>query len=113
MQNRFLTIYEEDDELCFNSHPVKLSNYTLYMKEVKTKLLEKCIILANKITKTFLTQNPDTYSPVEMQSLKSIYYVVSNKRNLTSDQCKILSCILKNGLKIFEVLHNYDLHSSD
>lgn len=39
MQNRFLTIYEEDDELCFNSHPVKLNNYTLYMKEVKTKLL--------------------------------------------------------------------------
>lgn len=57
VQNKFITIYEEEDELCFNSHPVKLNNYTLYMKEVKTKLLEKCITLAHKITKTFLSQN--------------------------------------------------------
>ena len=39
MQNKFITIYEEEDELCFNSHPVKLSNFPLYLKEVKTKLL--------------------------------------------------------------------------
>ncbi len=24
-----------------------------------------------------------------------------------------MSCILKNGLRIFEILHDYDLHSSD
>lgn len=30
--NKFLTIYEEDDELCFNSHPVKTTNFTHYMK---------------------------------------------------------------------------------
>ena len=39
--NKFLTIYEEEDELCFNSHPVKTTNFTHYMKEVKTKLIEK------------------------------------------------------------------------
>ena len=46
-----------------------------------------------------------------MASLKAIYFVLSNKKALTQDQCKVLSTILKNGLKIFEILHNYDLHS--
>lgn len=99
--------------MCFNSHPVKINNYTLYMKEVKTKLLEKCITLAHKITKTFLSQNIEMYSGVEVASLKAIYFILSNKKALTQDQCKILSTILKNGLKIFEILHNYDLHSDD
>ena len=81
------------------------------MKEVKTKLLEKCITLSSKITKTFLIQNLDQYTQMEYNSLKSIYYVVASKKSLTSDQCKILSTILKNGLKIFEILHNYDIHS--
>ena len=113
VQNKFITIYEEEDELCFNSHPVKLNNYTLYMKEVKTKLLEKCITLAHKITKTFLSQNIEMYNSVEMSSLKAIYFVLSNKKALTHDQCRVLSTILRNGLKIFEILHNYDLHSDD
>lgn len=71
------------------------------MKEVKTKLIEKCINLSNKITKAFIIHNPETYSHAELQALKSIYYVVQGKKSLTSDQCKILSCILKNGLRIF------------
>jgi len=83
------------------------------MKEVKTKLLEKCITLAHKITKTFLSQNLDVYNPMEIASLKTIYFILSNKRALTADQCRILSTILKNGLKIFEILHDYDLHSDD
>ena len=83
------------------------------MKEVKTKLIEKCINLSNKITKAFIIHNPETYSHAELQALKSIYYVVQGKKSLTSDQCKILSCILKNGLRIFEILHNYDIHSSE
>lgn len=58
-------------------------------------------------------QNLESYSPMELAGLKQIYYVVQAKRNLTADQCKILSLILKNGLKIFELLHNYDLHSDD
>jgi hypothetical protein len=83
------------------------------MKEVKTKLLEKCITLSSKITRTFLIQNLEQYSQMEHNSLKSIYYVVTSKKSLTSDQCKILSTILKNGLKIFEILHNYDIHSDE
>jgi hypothetical protein len=83
------------------------------MKEVKTKLLEKCITLAHKITKTFLSQNIEMYNSVDVSSLKAIYFVLSNKKALTHDQCRILSTILKNGLKIFEILHNYDLHSDD
>ncbi len=53
------------------------------------------------------------YSGVEVASLKAIYFILSNKKALTQDQCKILSTILKNGLKIFEILHSYDLHSDD
>lgn len=84
VQNKFITIYEEEDELCFNSHPVRLSNYTMYMREVKTKLLEKCITLAHKITKTFLSQNLEVYNPMEIASLKTIYFILSNKRALTA-----------------------------
>lgn len=78
-----------------------MSNYTMYMREVKTKLLEKCITLAHKITKTFLSQNLELYNPVEIASLKTIYFILSNKRALTSEQCRILSTILRNGLRIF------------
>lgn len=73
----------------------------MYMKEVKTKLLEKCITLAHKITKTFLSQNIEMYNPMEIASLKTIYFILSNKRALTGEQCKILSTILRNGLRIF------------
>jgi len=37
----------------------------------------------------------------------------TTKKALTSEQCNILSTILKNGLKVFEILHNYDLHADD
>lgn len=50
---------------------------------------------------------------MEIASLKTIYFILSNKRALTADQCRILSTILKNGLKIFEILHIYDLHSDE
>ena len=83
------------------------------MKEVKTKLLEKCITLAHKITKTFLSQNIEVYNQMEMSSLKAIYFIISIKRALNAEQCRVLSTILKNGLKIFEILHSYDLHSDD
>lgn len=73
----------------------------MYMREVKTKLLEKCITLAHKITKIFLSQNIEVYNAMEIASLKTIYFILSNKRALTADQCRILSTILKNGLKIF------------
>ena len=53
------------------------------------------------------------YNNVEISALKSIYFVLSNKKALVQDQCKVLSTILRNGLKIFELLHNYDLHSDD
>lgn len=85
----------------------------MYMKEVKTKLLEKCITLAHKITKTFLSQNIEMYNPMEIASLKTIYFILSNKRALTAEQCRILSTILRNGLRIFEILHVYDLHSDE
>ena len=113
MPNNFLTIYEENDELCFNNHPVKICNYTLYMKEVKTKLIERCIALSHRLTKAFLSQNIESYTQSEISSLKAIYFTLSNKKALTPDQCNILSTILKNGLKIFEILHNYDLHSDE
>ena len=99
--NKFLTIYEEDDELCFNSHPVKTNNFTQYMKEVKTKLIDKCIQLSHKLTKTFLFQNMESYTQAEAQSLKTIYFSLTNKKFLNAEQCSILSTILKNGLKIF------------
>lgn len=111
---KFLTIYEEDDELCFNSHPVKTSNFTHYMRDVKTKLIEKCILLSHRLTKTFLTHNIESYTQQEINSLRAIYFVLSNKtKPLTQEQCSILSAILKHGLKIFEILHNYELHSDD
>lgn len=111
--NKFLTIYEEDDELCFNSHPVKQKNFTHYMREVKTKLIEKTINLTHKLTKAFLAQNIESYTAQQIQSLKTIYFGLSNKKALTQEQCAILSTILKNGLKIFEILHNYDLHADE
>lgn len=48
---------------------------------------------------------------MEIASLKTIYFILSNKRALTPEQCRILSVILREGLKIFELLHVYDLHS--
>jgi len=53
------------------------------------------------------------YTQFDINSLKTIYFILSNKRALTSDQCKVLASILKNGLRIFEILHLYDLHSDD
>lgn len=83
------------------------------MREIKIKLIERCITLSHRLTKTFLVQNLENYSQSEIQSLKTIYFSISAKKSLTQEQCSILSSILKNGLKIFEILHYYDLHSDE
>lgn len=90
-----------------------MTNYTFYMKEVKTKLLEKFIALSQKITKIFLNHNLESYNTAEINMLKAIYFNISNKKSLKPDQCSILANILKNGLRIFEILHIYDLHSDE
>jgi hypothetical protein len=53
------------------------------MKEVKTKLIEKTIHLCHRLVKTFLTQNVESYTQQEIQALKTIYFVVPNKKALT------------------------------
>lgn len=112
-QNKFLSIFEEEEELTLNSCPIKPNNAYNYIKDVKNKILEKCIGLCHRITEIFISQNLNQHSPIQMNLLKSVYYFspIQPKKVLTSEQCTILGNLLLNGLKVFEQLHDYDFHA--
>lgn len=42
-----------------------------------------------------------------------MYYYTPVKRTLSEEQCSIMSTLLRNGLKVFETLHDYNFHQED
>lgn len=94
-------IYEEEEELCFNSHPIKLSNYYNYMKDAKMKVVDKCITVANKLVEIFIHQNLEQHSQADAALIKSVFFYTHTKKKLTEEQCDIMSKLLQNGLKVF------------
>ena len=101
--------------MALNSHPIKPNNYYSYMKDVKNKILEKCISLCHRITDIFINQNLSQHNQTQMNLLKSVYYYspLHPKKVLDENQCQILGQLLYNGLKVFEQLHDYDFHQDE
>jgi hypothetical protein len=101
VQNKFLMIYEEEEELSFNSHPIKISNYYNYMKDAKVKVVDKCIVVATKVVEIFINQNTQQHGPNDQALIKSVYFYSPSKKMLTEEQCTIMATLLRNGLKVF------------
>jgi predicted nucleic-acid-binding protein len=80
------------------------------MKDAKVKVVDKCITVANKVVEIFINQNSYQHSPSESILIKTVYYYTPNKKILSEEQCSIMSTLLKNGLKVFETLHDYNFH---
>jgi predicted nucleic-acid-binding protein len=80
------------------------------MKDAKVKVVDKCIIVATKVVEILINQNSYQHNPSESLLIKTVYYYSHNKKILTEEQCSIMSTLLKNGLKVFETLHDYNFH---
>lgn len=83
------------------------------MKDAKVKVIDKCIVVATKVVEIFINQNTQQHGANDHALMKSVYFYNLNKKVLTEEQCTIMATLLRNGLMVFETLHDYDFHQDD